>query len=101
MSLEVFYSLDALEDLTALKDWLESNAPKSAKAVLRAILETCDLLASMPDMGKVAKYKTKSRLRYITVKKKYLVFYSIEPKTLYVVRVLDGRQDIQRLLEDL
>lgn len=83
--------------------YLLQDALDVATRFLDAVDEAIEAICQMPHMGASTQFKnpTLSGLRFWTVKgfDDILIFYSVQPDALRVVRVLHGRRDIKKILE--
>ena len=102
MNYQVIIIQDAEEDLFEIYRYIyEHDSEQSANYVLNRLEELCNSLDQMPQRGHVP-----PELRRISVSsylelhfKPYRVIYEIDGKKVYIHCVLDGRRDIQELLE--
>ncbi|MGH9440059.1 MAG: type II toxin-antitoxin system RelE/ParE family toxin [Terriglobia bacterium] len=94
---------------TAATDLLEhfvfigQSSEDAAQRFLRSAEETFQLLASQPEMGKLAEHRSPllAGVRRFPVKDfpKYLIFYRPIRDGIEVVRVIHGARDIPALFE--
>ena len=94
------FSPKATRDLDNVSDYIAANNPDAAERVRRTILNTADLLAQHPDLGRRIRKATVRHLqiRWFVVPKfrNYLIFYQPFQETIMVVRVLHAAQDWTR-----
>lgn len=105
MSLAVFISLRAEQDMTLQYRWYLENADRDvAERYLLAVHGTIQSVAERPDLGLRRHFKAPelARIRSIQIKRpfdRHLLFY-VEAETLRVERVMHGARDLpRRLLE--
>jgi toxin ParE1/3/4 len=89
----------ARSDLRRIWRWIarESGSDR-ADAVLRALEDRFRLAAAMPMVGR-PRSDLGAELRCITVRP-FLVFYRPTQKGALVVRVIDGRRDLETLFDN-
>jgi plasmid stabilization system protein ParE len=94
------FSPRAARDLEEISGYIATDSPEAAERVRRIILNTADLLAQHPELGRrIRKAATRhSQIRWFVVPKfhNYLIFYQPFQKTVMVVRVLHAAQDWTR-----
>ena len=105
MSLEIFISARAEEDLTLQYRWYLENADENvAERYLLAVHATIQAVAGKPDLGRLRHFAAPEldRIRSIQIRKPFdshLLFYGSDT-TLRVERVMHGARDLpRRLLE--
>lgn len=100
MAYTVKLSPKALEDLRGIKEYIMKDGESIALNQIQTILSNIKNLEQFPTLGKElkVKVKTKTDMRYITVKDLYYAFYQINGQAVEVVRVLSTRQDYIRIL---
>lgn len=94
------FSPKAQQDLEEIFAYIAGDNPDSAERVRQAILNTADLLAEHPELGRRirAAAPRHAQIRWSIVPKfrNYLVFYQPYRKTIVVVRVLHAARDWTR-----
>ncbi len=79
------------------------DAFEAAMRFLDAVDESIDAICQMPHLGapKQLKNPTLEGLRFWAVKgfEDILIFYIVQPEFLRVVRVLHGKRDVKKILE--
>jgi toxin ParE1/3/4 len=83
---------EAEADLDSIWSFIAADNRKAADAVIDRIIETFDLLLTMPFAGR-ARPEFGDNLRSIVVGN-YVVFYATLPGGIDIVRVINGRRDI-------
>jgi len=102
MSFEVLMTRDAAGDLEELYDYIaEHDAPSKADYVLDRLQKVLDTLAAFPERGSYPKELLALGIREYrqTFFKPYRVIYRIIGQRVYVYLIVDGRRDMQALLE--
>jgi toxin ParE1/3/4 len=102
MAFEVLQSEQAERDLEDIYQYiLEQDGPGRADGVLDALEEACSALTRFPERGNAPK-----ELRALGIEefrelhyKPYRVVYHITGGTVVIDAVLDGRRDMQSLLQ--
>jgi plasmid stabilization system protein ParE len=83
--------------LDEISSYIAADNPAAAERVHRIILNTADLLAQHPELGRrIRKAKAQHlRIRWFVVPKfpNYLIFYQPFQETIMVVRVLHAARD--------
>jgi toxin ParE1/3/4 len=94
------FSPRAARDLDEISGHIAADNPEAAERVRRIILNTADLLAQHPELGRrIRKAEVRHlQIRWFVVPKfhKYLIFYQPFQETVMVVRVLHAAQDWTR-----
>ena len=94
------FSPKAIRDLDDHCNYIAADNPEAAARVRRVILNTADLLAQHPELGRhIRKASPRhAQIRWFVVPKfrNYLIFYQPHPETIMVVRVLHAAQDWTR-----
>lgn len=86
-------------DLLKIVEYLEGDTPNAILKVVDALDDAMQLLADNPGMGHLRPDLTPQDVRFWSVFK-YLVIYRPDTMPLQIVRVLHGRRDVRRLLEE-
>jgi plasmid stabilization system protein ParE len=89
----------AKADLLQILEYLETDNPIAVLKVVDALDEAMKLLAENPGIGHLRPDLTPQDVRFWSVFR-YLVIYRPDTKPLEVVRVLHGKRDVRRLLEE-
>ena len=94
------FSPAAERDLDGDCGYIAGDKPEAAKRVRQRILNTADLLAQYPELGRrIRKAAPRhAQIRWFVVPKfrNYLIFYQPYQETVMVVRVLHAAQDWTR-----
>jgi toxin ParE1/3/4 len=99
---EVLLTEDAGSDLEALYDYVaEHDAPSKADYVLERIEQVLEALATFPERGSHPKELLALGIREYrqTFFKPYRVIYRVIGGRVYVYLIVDGRRDMQALLQ--
>ena len=102
MLLAVLLTNDAARDLTELYDYIAVNdSPRKADYVLKQIEQIFSTLSEFPERGVYPKELLKLGIReYREIFfKPYRIIYRIMDKNVYVLLIVDGRRDMQALLQ--
>jgi toxin ParE1/3/4 len=89
----------AEEDLTEIVTYIAADRPSAAEMLAVRIEKNLHLLAPNPHLGRIPNEEELLRVgyRYLVVDD-YLIFYTIEAKTILVHRILHGARDYLSLL---
>lgn len=97
MTLKVFLSPAAEEDIDEIIDYLSDENPSAARAFLNALFNTLEKLSDFPDLGHRREDLTDKPVKFFTFKWHYLIVYKpVNP--VEIVRVLSGYRDIISLV---
>lgn len=102
MSFIVFLTADAAGDLEELYQYIvRHDAPGKAEHVLTSIEKICNSLSTSPERGAYPKELLALGIRdYREVFfKPYRVIYRVMGDAVYVLLIVDGRRDMQTLLQ--
>ena len=101
VGMKIFYAPEALADLQNIKESvIEKFADAQlAEQVLRTIMKSIQNLEIFPGMGTELSLDISgdTGYRYLFVKKNY-IFYRTEKNNIYIVRILNEKQDYTRIL---
>ncbi len=102
MTFAVFLTNDAAHDLNELYDYIAlHDSPRKADHVLEQIEKTFSTLSEFPARGVYPKELLKLGIReYREIFfKPYRIIYRVMDKNVYVLLIMDGRRDMQSLLQ--
>ena len=102
MPFAVLLTKDAARDLNELYDYITvHDSPGKADYVLKKIEKTFSALSEFPERGIYPKELLKLGIReYREIFfKPYRIIYRIMDKAVYVLLIVDGRRDLQTLLQ--
>ncbi len=102
MTFAVFLTNDAAHDLNELYDYIAlHDSPRKADYVLDQIEKTFSTLSEFPERGVYPKELLKLGIReYREIFfKPYRIIYRVMDKNVYVLLIVDGRRDMQSLLQ--
>lgn len=89
--MNVYFTPTAKSDLTQLKTYLEPRNPIAAQKQLSAIATSARLLETFPLIGKEGRV-AETRELVVPATNYILVYAILSPESLYILRVLDGRE---------
>lgn len=89
----------AEEDFTEIISFIASDNPTAADAIANKIEKNLELLSENPNLGRIPREEEIRNLgyRYLIVQN-YLIFYTIEEKTILIHRILHGARNYKTLL---
>jgi toxin ParE1/3/4 len=89
----------AEDDFTEIIPFIAADNPDAAEAVADKIENSLGLLSDNPSMGRIPRDEEIRNLgyRYLIVQN-YIIFYTIEERTIYIHRILHGARDFRALL---
>ena len=85
----------AYRDLERIHAWIANDRPGAADAVIERILQSIGLLEDHPLAGR-ARDEVRPGLRSIAARP-HVVFYRVTDDAAEIIRVLDGRRDIEEI----
>ncbi len=104
MSAEIRFTETAKEDLRSIAYCIEEQSKDKETAVrfVKALQERCRALALFPESGAIPKDRIlKSQGYRFLVHQDYLIFYvyDAKEKTVYILAVLNAKQDYMRVMK--
>ena len=94
-------SNQAEQDIVEIVKYIRKDNLQSARKIVKATRQTCNLIGDMPRIGRVASGVSSERLYYFPIKKfhNYLVFYILIDKMPFMVRVLHAKRNIPTIMK--
>jgi antitoxin ParD1/3/4/toxin ParE1/3/4 len=86
-------------DIVGILDYIEQDNPPAATRVREALVDAMRLLAEHPGIGHTRADLADELVRFWPVFS-YLVIYRPGRNPIEIVRVLHGKRDVRRLLEE-
>ena len=89
----------AEEDFTEIIKFITDDNPTAAEAIATKIEKNLELLSDNPNLGRMPRDEEIKNLgyRYIIVQN-YIIFYTIEERTILIHRILHGARNYKSLL---
>jgi toxin ParE1/3/4 len=89
----------AEEDFTEIISFIAADNPTAANAIANKIEKNLELLSANPNLGRIPREEEIRNLgyRYMIVQN-YLIFYTIEERTIFIHRILHGARNYKTLL---
>ncbi|NCS90619.1 MAG: type II toxin-antitoxin system RelE/ParE family toxin [Ignavibacteria bacterium] len=89
----------AEEDFTEIISFIAADNPTAADAIANKIEKNLELLSENPKLGRIPRDEEIRNLgyRYLIVQN-YLIFYTVEERTIFVHRILHGARNYKSLL---
>ncbi len=94
--LRVIYSPEAEVDLVGIAEFIARDKPEAARRWVQRIRETCDTLATHPEMGEMRSEFGVSGCRSFSVGT-YVIFFRPTETGIEVARVVHGYRDMRNL----
>lgn len=88
----------ALEDMEKIADFISKDNKKAAYGLLEVFYNSFDNLCSFPKIGSVRKDFTYKNVRFLQIKRNYIIIYNIDNNAINILRVLSNYQEICNLL---
>ncbi len=100
---KVYFVSDAEEDLFRINNYVSKNDSKTkAQTLLKKLEQTCKTLSNLPDRGHFP--PELERIGIFSYKEihyePYRIIYQVIGKNVYIHCILDGRRDLQQLLQE-
>jgi len=89
----------AEEDFIEIISFIAADNSTAAESIASKIEKNLDLLSGNPNLGRIPREEELRNLgyRYLIVQN-YLIFYTIEEKTIFIHRILHGARNYKGLL---
>ena len=89
----------AEDDFKEIITYIAADNPKAAQSIANKIESNLELLSANPQLGRVPRDNDIKEMgyRYLIVHN-YIIFYTIENKTIYIHRILHGARNYKTLL---
>ena len=89
----------AEEDFTKIISFIAADNPTASDAIANKIEKNLELLSMNPNLGRIPRDEEIRNLgfRYLIVQN-YLIFYTVEERTIIVHRILHGARNYKTLL---
>jgi toxin ParE1/3/4 len=88
--MKIVWSRRAIRHLEALRDFIARDNPKAAERVARQILESVELLANQPQIGRPGRLVGTREL--VIAETAYVMPYRVRGERVEVIAVFHGRQ---------
>jgi toxin ParE1/3/4 len=90
------------QDLQDISYHIALDNEKAAQCVYKSILDTCAMVADIPNMGRRPMYVDDQSILFVTVREfnRYLVFYRKHNDGVLILRVIHGSRDLPALFND-
>ncbi|MGE5812358.1 MAG: type II toxin-antitoxin system RelE/ParE family toxin [Ignavibacteria bacterium] len=89
----------AEEDFTEIITYIAADNPSAADTIADKIEKNLEVLSENPSLGRIPREEELRNLgyRYLIIQN-YLIFYTIEERTIYIHRILHGARNYKTLL---
>jgi toxin ParE1/3/4 len=89
----------AEEDFNEIVSFIAAENPIAANKIADTIEKNLNLLSENPNLGRIPRDEEIKNLgyRYLVVQN-YLIFYTLEEKTIFVHRILHGARNYKAIL---
>jgi plasmid stabilization system protein ParE len=101
--MKVLISQRAEDDLARIYGRIAANNPEAAEHFRAEAEKALNLLSKHPQLGPRPGWRTRyTRLRFWVISRfhNYLIYYEPGEDAVSVERVLDGRRDVRRIIEE-
>ena len=89
----------AEEDFVEIISYIAADNPTAAETIANNIEKNINLLSENPELGRIPRDEDIKNLgyRYIIIQN-YIVFYTIEERTIFIHRILHSARDYRSIL---
>jgi toxin ParE1/3/4 len=96
---EIRFLRIAEEDFVEIISYIAADNPKAAETIAIKIEKNINLLSENPELGRIPRDEDIKNLgyRYIVIQN-YIVFYTIEERTIFIHRILHSARDYRAIL---
>ena len=89
----------AEEDLTEILSYIAADNLTAANSIATKIEKNLELLSENPLLGRIPRDEEIRNLRYrYLIVQNYIIFYTIEDKTIFIHRILHGARNYKSIL---
>jgi addiction module RelE/StbE family toxin len=88
--MKIVWSRRAIRHLAALREYVAKSSPQNATLVARRVLESVNLLATQPEMGRPGRVLGTREL--VIPRTPYIIPYRVQSGRLQLIAVFHGRQ---------
>ncbi len=89
----------AEEDFKEIISFIAADNPTAADAIANKIEKNLETLSENPNLGRIPREEEIRNLGYrYLIAQNYLIFYTIEEKTILIHRILHGARNYKTLL---
>ncbi|MCA9264444.1 MAG: type II toxin-antitoxin system RelE/ParE family toxin, partial [Planctomycetales bacterium] len=86
----------AIEDLVGIADYIARDKSEAARRWLQTVRETCETLATQPELGELREDFGVAECRSFSVGS-YVVFFRAFESGIEIARVVHGSRDLRNL----
>jgi toxin ParE1/3/4 len=98
--MRVTFSTAARADLADVYDYIAEDNPRRADSFTGQLVDACVAIGHLPDGTPVlARYRSAGIRRRIHGR--YLIFFRIAPDEVEILRIVHGKRDVVRLLDEI
>jgi len=97
MDFQLIWSAPALDDLTAIGEYIARDSTAYAESTVARIFEAAEKLTQLPRLGRVVPEKDDEAIREIFVFQ-YRIIYEIRSDQIHVLTVVHGKRMLENLL---
>ena len=92
----------AHKQLEQITYYIALDKPQAAQRVFERVLETCQIVADMPGIGRNPTYISNQEVLCVNVKQytNYLIYYRKRQKEVIILHIIDGRRNLPDLFDD-
>ncbi len=88
---------EAEADLEHIGNVIAEDNPRRSSSFVRELVQRCEKLMDMPRRFALVPRYEHTNIRRL-VHGEYLIFYRVDPEAVYVLRIINGAMDYERIL---
>ena len=95
--MKIQWAASAQTNLRELYDYIAEDSPQNAERFITRLFDAIDHLADQPKMGRrVPEADNRDNIREL-IFNNYRIIYLLQTESVYIVNVIHGSRDLQRL----
>ncbi len=97
----VIWTDNAVSHITEFIDSVREGTEETAKAYMSKLIDYVDILETMPELGKVLKYKILGYDVRQIIYKKHRIIYHVKENNAVILAIIHTRLDIDKAIRKL
>ena len=94
--MRVEWTEPALDDMTAIRDYIAEDSPENAYRFIEHLFEAAEPLTNQPNMGRHVPEAERPDVRELLYKD-YRIIYRIKTDQIDILTVIHGNRELERL----
>lgn len=91
---EIIWTLQAIEDVEAIREFIDRDSPKYAQAEAERIVAAVDRLASFPESGRIVPEFEEPSMREV-IEAPYRIVYRLVPEEIQILTVFRASRSLR------